>query len=71
MDNVYIRLLTYMLAPLLGALFAFLATVIPGASYDAASNTVTLGVEQLAASLAGLIIGMVSSLQVFRRWGVK
>jgi hypothetical protein len=71
MDNVYLRLLTYMLVPALGALFAFLATVIPGASYDATAQTVTVGVEQLAASLAGLIFGMVSSLQVFRKWGVK
>lgn len=71
MDNVYLRLLTYMLVPALGALFAFLATVIPGASYDATAQTVTVGVEQLAISLAGLILGMLSSFGVFKRWGVK
>ena len=71
MNNVYLRLLTYMLVPLLGALFAFLATVIPGASYDATAQTVTVGVEQLAISLAGLILGMLSSFGVFKRWGVK
>lgn len=71
MQNVYTRLAVYALLPILGAGAAGLATMIDGIGYDATTHTVTIGLEQAIAGVTGLVIGAVSNIVVFKKWGVR
>lgn len=69
MQNVYARMILYILSPLLAMIPAGMAGVI---SYDAASNLLSLHVDGAVALLVSALGGggVVSTL-VFRAWGVK
>ncbi len=71
MQNVYTRLAVYALLPILGAGAAGLATMIDGIGYDATTHTVTIGLEQVIAGVSGLVLGAVSNIAVFKKWGVR
>lgn len=71
MQNVYTRLAVYALLPILGAGAAGIATMVDGIGYDATTHTVTIGLEQAIAGAAGLVVGVVGNLSVFKKWGVR
>lgn len=66
MNPVYLRVLSYIALPILGALFAALSNMIDGVSYDAASQIVTISLPTLVKSM---ISGGVIAAGVFAKWG--
>ena len=65
MQNVYVRLILYVLSLLVGMLPAWAAGFV---SYDAEAAVLTVQVEAL---LVAIFSGSAISAGIFRRWGVK
>lgn len=68
MESVLIRVMSYIALPLLGALFAWLATFVPGVSWDAAGQNLTVHLPTLLAGIGG---GAGVALGVFAAFGNK
>lgn len=68
METVLIRVMSYIALPLLGALFAWLATFVPGVSWDAAGQNLTVHLPTL---MAGVGAGAGVALGVFAAFGDK
>ncbi len=62
---VYIRMLAYVLSTLAGFIPAAWAGWL---SFNETANTVTIGIEGLAAAV---VSGLAVSFAIFRKWGVK
>lgn len=60
MNNVYVRLFIYFIAPLLALL--------PGVTFDNEAFTLLIDLEAAAIGLTAALVGVAG---VFRRWGVK
>lgn len=60
MNPVYFRVLLYFIAPLMGML--------PGITYDAAAQVITINLETAAVGIAGAGAAVVA---VFAKWGKK
>jgi hypothetical protein len=65
---VLTRVLSYIALPLLGALFAWLATFVPGVSWDAAGQNLTVHLPTLLAGIGG---GAGVAMGVFAAFGNK
>jgi len=65
---VLTRVLSYIALPLLGALFAWLATFVPGVSWDAAGQNLTVHLPTL---LTGIGAGGAVALGIFAKFGNK
>jgi hypothetical protein len=68
MNPLILRMIAYFALPVLGALAAWLATAVPGVSWDAVTQTVTIRLEALVGGLAG---GVGIAATVFALWGNK
>ena len=68
MNAVYLRVLSYIALPMLGALFAALSNVVAGVTYDAASQIVTINLQTLVGSM---VSGGVVAAAIFAKWGQK
>ena len=60
MNPVYIRVLLYFIAPLMGML--------PGVTYDAAAQIITIDLETAAVGVAGAGVAVAA---IFAKWGKK
>ena len=66
MQNIYVRIALYILAPIFAASAAWLAGW--GVIYNAEAQTLTIHLE---AALGAVFAGAALAAGVFRRWGVK
>lgn len=66
--DVLLRVLSYIALPVLAALFAWLATFVPGVSWDPGAQVVAFHLPTL---LGGLGVGGAAALAIFAKWGNK
>ena len=68
MNAVYLRVLSYIALPMLGALFAAMSNAVAGVTYDAASQIVPINLQTLVGSM---VSGRVVAAAIFATWGQK